>query len=298
MNRTAAPVGIVGIGNMGWGMAARLHEAGIEVAVRDVDPAREALVAAAGIATLPSPAALAGRSGLLIVAVVDAAQTEAVLFGDDGAAAALPRGATVMLCPTIAPADTERFAARLASAGIDTIDAPMSGGPARARDGTMSLMVACADAVFERHRGVLETLSSQVFRLGPRIGDGARVKLVNNLLAGINLAGAAEAIALAERLGLDAGRTLDVIERSSGQSWIGSDRMRRAIAGDLAPRAHTTLLNKDTHLALDMAAAAGMPVPLGALAAALFARACASGFASLDDASLLALLRRDGLDGR
>lgn len=294
----AARVGVIGIGNMGWGMAGRLHEAGIDVAVRDIDPARESLAAAAGIVVASSSAALAAGRGLVIVAVVDARQTEDVLFGADGAATTLAAGAAVVLCPTIAPADTEGFAARLAERGIDCIDAPMSGGPARARDGTMSLMVACADVVFERHRAVLETLSSQVFRLGERLGDGARVKLVNNLLAGINLAGAAEAIALAERVGLDAGRTLDVIERSSGQSWIGSDRMRRAIAGDLAPRAHTSLLNKDTHLALQMAATVGAPVPLGAQAAAAFARACDAGFASLDDASLLALLRNERLGGR
>lgn len=295
---SAPRVGVVGIGNMGWGVACRLQEQGFAVAVRDVDPAREALALAAGLPVAPTPAALARRCDLLVVVVVDAAQTDAVLFGTDGAAAALPPGAAVVLCPTIAPADTERCAARLAGAGIDCIDAPMSGGPARARAGTMSLMVACADAVFERHRGVLEAIADPLFRLGERVGDGARVKLVNNLLAGINLAGAAEAIALAERLGLDAARTLDVIERSSGQSWIGSDRMRRAIAGDLAPRAHTTLLNKDTHLALQMAAAAGVPVPLGEQAAALFARACDAGCAALDDASLLALLRRDGLGGR
>lgn len=291
MSITAVPVGIVGIGNMGWGMAARLHGAGVAVAVRDVDPAREALAAAAGIATLPSPAALAGRGGLLIVAVVDAAQTEAVLFGADGAAAAMARGATVMLCPTIAPADTERFATRLASSGIDTIDAPMSGGPARARDGSMSLMVACADPVYEANRALLETLGRRLFRIGTRLGDGARTKLVNNLLAGINLAGAAEAMALAERLGLDLSRTLDVIEQSSGQSWIGSDRMRRAIAGDYAPRAHVTLLQKDTGLALQVGRAAGFEGSLGPVAHAAFDRAAAAGHAELDDAALLRLFR-------
>jgi len=227
--------------------------------------------------------------------VVDAAQAEAVLFGADGAAAALLPGAAVMLCPTIAPHDTEALCERLLAQGLDAIDAPMSGGPQRAREGTMSLMVACADSAFEAQRPLIEALSNAVFRLGPRVGDGARVKLVNNLLAGINLAGAAEALALAERAGLDASLMLDVIERSSGQSWIGSDRMRRALAGDLAPRAHTTLLNKDTHLALDMARRLGTDTPVGAQAAALFARACDGGFASFDDASLLELLRRDGL---
>lgn len=285
-------VAVVGIGNMGLGMALRLRDRGFAVRVRDIDPAREALARSEGLAVCASPAAAAADARCAIVAVVDAGQTEAVLFGEGGLAAALPRGAAVMLCPTIAPHDTEAFAARLAEAGLAPIDAPMSGGPARARDGTMSLMVACAAGTFDQQHGVIEALSSAVFRLGERPGDGARMKLVNNLLAGINLAGAAEVLALAERAGLDAGLALDVIERSSGQSWIGSDRMRRAIAGDLAPRAHTTLLNKDTRLALDMARRLGMATPVGENAAALFSRACESGFASLDDASLLDLLRR------
>ncbi|WP_127996035.1 NAD(P)-dependent oxidoreductase [Piscinibacter defluvii] len=287
-------IGIAGIGNMGWGMARRLQACGFEVAVRDIDPAREALARDAGLAVLPSAAALAACSQALIVAVVDAAQTEAVLFDDEGAAVALPAGAPVLLCPTIAPDDVERCAARLAARGLAPIDAPMSGGPQRALDGTMSLMVACAPSAFERARGVIEALSNQVFRLGDRPGDGARAKLVNNLLAAINLAGAAEALALADRVGLDPAAALAVIERSSGQSWIGSDRMRRALAGDLAPRAHTTLLAKDSRLALAMARAAGVEPALGAVAAGLFARACREGCAALDDASLYDWLRRHG----
>jgi 3-hydroxyisobutyrate dehydrogenase len=167
----------------------------------------------------------------------------------------------------------------------------MSGGPARAREGSMSLMVACQDAAFERSRLLLEVLSNKVFRVGTRPGDGARTKLVNNLLAAINLAGAAEAIALAERLGLDAARTLDVIEQSSGQSWIGSDRMRRAIAGDFAPRAQVTLLQKDTRLALQAAGAVGFAATLGPVAHDTFNRAAAAGHADLDDAALLHLFR-------
>jgi 3-hydroxyisobutyrate dehydrogenase-like beta-hydroxyacid dehydrogenase len=146
-------------------------------------------------------------------------------------------------------------AVKLAALGIQTIDAPMSGGPVRARDGSMSLMLACQDVVFEQHQTLLKILSNQVFRISQQPGDGARTKLVNNLLAGINLAGAAEVMALSERMGLDLTTTLNVIQQSSGQSWIGNDRMRRAIADDFEPRAHTTLLAKDTKLAV--AAAAG-----------------------------------------
>ncbi|HEY9095332.1 MAG TPA: NAD-binding protein, partial [Hydrogenophaga sp.] len=127
--------------------------------------------------------------------------------------------------------------------------------------------------------------------IGARPGDGARTKLVNNLLAGINLVGAAEALALAERLGLDLNTTLAVIEQSSGQSWIGSDRMRRALAGDFIPRAHVTLLEKDTGLAMQAARAVGFDGPLGQRAAQAFAQAHAAGLADLDDAALLTLLR-------
>jgi len=285
------PVGVVGVGNMGLAMALRLLDLGHSVHVRDIDPAREALAARAGARTAATPAELAARCDALIVAVVDAAQTEAVLFDGDGAAASLRPGACVLLCPTIAPASTEAIAARLAALSIDAIDAPMSGGPARARSGTMSMMVACADATYDKQRGLVEALANPVFRLGERVGDGARAKLVNNLLAAINLAGAAEALALAERVGLDPTRMLDVIERSSGQSWIGSDRMRRAVAGDFAPRAHTTLLAKDSKLAVAMAADAGVQPRLGSVAAATFAAAVDAGHGAEDDASLFAFLR-------
>jgi 3-hydroxyisobutyrate dehydrogenase len=283
-------VGCVGVGNMGGAMAARLLEQGWQVRACDLLQAPvEALVAQGGIAAR-TPAAAAAGAHALIVCVVDATQVEEVLFGPQGAAPALPRGAAVLLCPTIAPQDVERFAARLQAAGLAAVDAPMSGGPARARDGSMSLMVACADDTYKRHRGLLETLSRKVFRVGVRPGEGAKTKLVNNLLAGINLAGAAEVMALAQHLGLDLVRTLDVIEQSSGQSWIGSDRMRRALAGDYAPRAHVSLLHKDTRLALEAARAAGFQGPLGAQAHAAFERAVQAGLRDLDDAALFKLL--------
>jgi 3-hydroxyisobutyrate dehydrogenase len=294
MTAPGGTVAVVGAGNMGGAMAARLLSLGWTVRVRDLDPAKVAALQALGAKPAASAAEAAAGCLALIVCVVDAGQCDEVLFGADGAAAVLAPGTPVVLCPTIGPHDAERLADALAARGLRAVDAPMSGGPARARDGTMSLMVACSD---DTHAGVLpllQALSNKLFRVGTRPGDGARTKLVNNLLAGINLVGAAEVIAMAGRLGLDPARTLDVIEQSSGQSWIGSDRMRRALADDWTPRAHVSLLQKDTRLAVEAASAAGFHGPLGAAARDVFERAARAGLADLDDAAILRLLAADG----
>jgi 3-hydroxyisobutyrate dehydrogenase-like beta-hydroxyacid dehydrogenase len=222
--------------------------------------------------------------------VVDAAQTQEVLFGQCGIAAAMQPGQTVLLCPTLAPDDVVRFAAELGLRGLQTVDAPMSGGPQRAQDGSMSLMLAGDNAVLLRHEALLAALSNKRFVISERVGDAARTKLVNNLAAGINLVGAAEVMAMAQSFGLDLTATLNVIEQSSGQSWIGTDRLRRTIAGDYAVRAHMTLLQKDTRLAIEAAQAAGFNGPLGAAARDVFAKASAAGLADLDDAALLTWL--------
>jgi L-threonate 2-dehydrogenase len=285
-------VSIIGVGNMGGGMALNLLARGYTVYVHDTDAEKVAFLCQKGALALTKYAQSAIESIVTIICVVDAVQTHEVLFGAQGIAPGLPRGHTIMLCPTIAPQDVERLGQQLAERGLGVIDAPMSGGPARAQDGSMSLMVACEDALFAKHEALLRDLSSKVFRISEKPGDAARTKLVNNLLAASNLAAAAEAMALAERLGLNSSQTLDVIEQSSGQSWIGSERMRRVMSGDLAPRAHMTLLAKDSQLALQMAQAIGAQTPVGQRAALAFSEALHSGMAHLDDAALIELYRK------
>lgn len=289
-------VSVIGVGNMGGGVATRLLACGYSVHMHDIDASKYHFYEQKGALAQINNAQAAIKSIVSIICVVDAAQTQQVLFGTHGVATAAPAGHTVMLCPTIAPQDVEHFAARLAEQGIHTIDAPMSGGPARAADGSMSLMVACTDTVFAQHANLIHDLSSKVFRISQRPGDGARTKLVNNLLAGINLVGAAEAMALAQRMGLNLQTTQGVIEQSSGQSWIGTDRMQRALHGQRTPLAHLALLAKDTALALQAArdlstTQSSYQGPLGAHASSVFARAVAAGLAQEDDSVLLKWLQ-------
>ena len=289
-------VTVLGAGNMGGALVARLREHAISVSVCDPDRQRQAEALAVGAQVLNTPRAAVqnlGIDGVVLIVVVNDTQCEDVLWGEHGAAAVLQVGHTVVLCPTMAPEVVASIAERLATMGVACVDAPMSGGPLRARAGTMSWMLAAPATVFARHKVLWDVLANPVFHVSERCGDGSRTKLVNNLLAGINLVGTAEVLVLAERMGLNLHTTMDVIERSSGQSWIGSDRMRRALRGDLAPLAHVTLLEKDTGLAMAEAQRVGFEGPLAASATAVFAQTRQAGWADHDDGSVLAYLRGD-----
>ena len=284
-------IGIIGIGVMGLAMARNLHGKRYAPCVRDVDPLPVARAAELGIEACDSPAALAARCDVLLIVVVDAAQIDAVLFGADGVvhAAAVTRTAplAVLLCSTIAAHDTERFHARLAEHAIDLVDAPISGGPVRAANGSMSMMLAGDAALLARLDPLLRDLAAKRFVISAKPGDAARTKLVNNLLAGINLVAAAEALALGARLGLDRQVLFDVISASSGASWIGQDRMARALARDFEPRARAAILTKDVGLAVRMAAAAGIETPLGDAALSVFHATVAAGLGEQDDAAVI-----------
>lgn len=282
-------IGIIGIGAMGFAMATNLHQRGHALQVRDIDSKAAAAAEAQGIPACDSPAALAAQCDLIAIVVVDAAQIDDVLFGADGVIHAARREppAAVMICSTIAASDTERFRDHLAEYGIALLDAPISGGPVRAASGTMSMMLACDQALRQRFEPVLREMAGTLFYVGEKVGDAARTKLVNNLLAGINLVAGAEALALGARLGLDKRALFEVIKASSGASWIVTDRMARALEGDYAPRARSVILTKDVGLAVQMADAAGVATPLGDEALRLFKATVAAGLGELDDAAVI-----------
>lgn len=291
----SAAVGVIGIGVMGMPMARRLLASGFRVVVRDVRSAAGDEAAALGLTVVASAAALAAQVGLTLIMVVDAAQIEAVLFGETGLVAGINKAetagtgrSTVMLCSTIAPADSAGFAQRLAAHGVAMLDAPVSGGPVRALQGTLSMMLAAAPDVLARAAPVLAALADRRFVISTAAGDAAKVKLVNNLLAGTNLVAAAEAMALGRQLGLDGRALFDVINQSSGASWIFTDRMARVLAEDFAPRAALTLLAKDLTLATALAQSVGQPTPLGVAALAVFHRAIDAIGGEFDDAAVIA----------
>jgi putative dehydrogenase len=281
-------VGLIGVGAMGMAMALNLHARGWSVGTRDVSAEVDAQAQAAGLRVFTSPQALANEVDVVIVVVVNAAQIESVLFAPDGVVMAERGARTVLLCSTIAPQDTVRFAERLAGHGIATIDAPISGGPARARAGTMSTMLAAPSTVLAPWQALLEDLADKRFVISQVIGDAAKAKLINNLLAGINLVAGAEALALAEKIGLDPRAMFDVICASSGSSWVFQDRMARALDEDYSPpRAAAHILTKDVGLATAMAASVEHATPLGDAALARLRQTVAQGWAELDDAAVI-----------
>jgi len=280
-------IGVIGVGNMGAPMAARLLERGFDVVVRDVRSEAEAPLLAAGGRRADAPIEIARSCSAVLVVVVDAAQIDDVLNGSQGLLQALRPGQLVLFHSTIAPADAARFAAAVAQRGALPLDAPISGGPARARTGQLSMMVACSDATFERARPLLDALAARVFRVGTQAGLGATMKLVNNLLAGTYLAAGAEAFAIGRAAGLDPQTMADVFGASSGQSWILSDRLGRLVAGDPHTHAQMHILAKDMRLALELARSVGGPDSVGASASATFAAAAAAGLKDADDSALI-----------
>lgn len=280
-------IGIIGAGAMGAGMACSLQRAGFGVHVRDVDPARERLARERGQTVHGDAASIGAACDALFVVVVDAAQIRDVLHGPRGLLQALRPRHLVLVCSTIAPDDAACIAASIETTGAAALDAPISGGPARAEQGSLSIMLAGPPPALELARPLVDAIAARSFVIGERPGDASKAKLANNLLAGIHLAAAAEAVALAERLGLDARQFAELVQASSGQSWMFDDRIPRALDGDFEPRAQLRVLLKDLTLVGEAAAAAGVSLPLGAAARERLDAACAEGRAALDDAAML-----------
>ena len=280
-------IGIIGLGAMGKGMAGSLRRAGYLVHVCDARPEAAAAFVADGGVACATPAEVAAHCDVVVSVVVNAAQTETVLFGDGGAAAALARGSVFVMCSTVDPNWSIALEARLADLGILYLDAPISGGAARAASGQMTMMTAGSAAAYDKVGPALDAMAAKVYRLGDKAGAGSKVKIINQLLAGVHIAAAAEAMALGLREGVDAKALYEVITNSAGNSWMFENRMAHVLAGDYTPLSAVDIFVKDLGLVLDTARASKFPLPLSATAHQMFMQASSAGHGREDDSAVI-----------
>ena len=289
----AQNVGLIGLGAMGSGMAASLRRAGHNLHVYDVRAEVARAFAQGGGVACDSLAQLGAACDVVISVVVNAAQTEAVLFGSDtkeggdGCAASMKPGSVFVMCSTVDPNWSIALEKRLAALGILYIDAPISGGAAKAASGDMTMMTAGTPAAYASAEPLLNAMAAKVYRLGDTAGAGSKVKIINQLLAGVHIAAAAEAMALGLREGVDPAALYEVITHSAGNSWMFENRMAHVLAADYTPLSAVDIFVKDLGLVLDMARASKFPLPLSSTAHQMFMQASSAGYAREDDSAVI-----------
>ena len=284
-------VGVIGLGAMGMGMAQSLRRAGHQVHVFDVRSEVAQKFAAEGGVACGSLADIAAASDVLVSVVVNAAQTESVLFGDGSANSGcvhhLKPGSVFVMCSTVDPAFSVGLEKTLNDKGLHYIDAPISGGAAKAASGQMTMMTAGKPAAYEKAEVFLNAMAAKVYKLGDSAGAGSKVKIINQLLAGVHIAAAAEAMALGLREGVDPEALYEVITHSAGNSWMFENRMAHVLAADYTPLSAVDIFVKDLGLVLDMARASKFPLPLSSTAHQMFMQASTAGFAKEDDSAVI-----------
>jgi putative dehydrogenase len=279
-------VAVIGLGSMGYGMALSLKKAGLEVVGCDVAADTVARFVGDGGEGASTPAAAAQNADIVVSVVVNAVQTAAILFGQDGVAETLPKGAVFVSSATMDPDVARRLAAELEVTGRHYLDAPISGGAQRAAQGELTILASGSEAAFARARPALDAMAAKLYELGDTAGQGAAFKMINQLLAGVHIAAASEAIAFAARQGLDIRKVYEVITASAGNSWMFENRMPHVLDGDYTPRSAVDIFVKDLGIIQDMARTAKFPVPVSAAALQMFLMTSAAGMGRDDDASV------------
>jgi L-threonate 2-dehydrogenase len=285
-------VAVIGLGSMGFGMATSLKRAGFDVTGCDVSTEAVARFVADGGKGARTPAEAAKQADIVVSVVLNAAQTETILFGKDGVVETLAKDAVFVSSATMDPEVAKRLAKQLEGTGRHYLDAPISGGAQRAAQGELTVLASGSAAAFAKARPALDAMAAKLYELGDAAGLGAAFKMVNQLLAGVHIAAASEAITFAARQGLDLQKVYEVITASAGNSWMFENRMPHVIAGDYKPRSAVEIFVKDLGIVQDMARGAKFPAPLASAALQMFLMAAASGMGRDDDASVARLYGR------
>jgi putative dehydrogenase len=291
-NASQKRVAVIGLGSMGFGMATSLKKAGFAVTGYDVSEAAVARFVAEGGGSAKTPAEAAKAADIVVCVVLNAAQTETILFGKDGVAETLAKDTVFVSSATMEPDTARRLAKQLEPTGRHYLDAPISGGAQRAAEGELTILASGSPAAFAKAKPALDAMAAKLYELGDAAGQGAAFKMINQLLAGVHIAAASEAITFAARQGLDLQKVYEVITASAGNSWMFENRMPHVIAGDYKPRSAVEIFVKDLGIVQDMARAARFPAPLASAALQMFLMAAASGMGRDDDASVARLYGR------
>lgn len=285
-------VGVAGLGSMGSGMAQSLLRAGLSTWGFDVDDTRVAAFRKLGGAQ-GSLSEIAGRLDALLIVVVTGAQMEDLLFGATGVASRMKKGALIIGSPTVPPDLARRVESRLGELGLLYLDAPISGGAVKAAEGALTMMVSGRPEAMAAARPFLAALATEVFELGDTAGPASAMKVINQLLAGVHIASAAEAITFALSQGIAPARTVEVISKCAGTSWMFENRGPHIVDGDYTPRSAVDIFIKDLGIVTETARAARFPVPMAATALQQFVAAGGSGFGREDDAAVAKVYARN-----
>jgi 3-hydroxyisobutyrate dehydrogenase len=286
-------VTVLGLGAMGLPMASRLSRQ-FTVHGFDIHENRRLLADAAGIKTFAAATAAAAGAGIVLISVRTGEQLDDALFGVDGVAEVLTPGSVVVLTSTVGRDAIPAMADKLTDLNIALVDAPLSGGPLRASDGDLLIVVGADPLALELARPVLECLASTLTIIGDRPGDGQALKTVNQLLCGVHIAAAAEALALADALGLDQVRTLEALEVGAAGSFMLSNRGPRMLQAHQAAGAQVLsrldIFVKDMGIVGRATRSAGLPSPLAAAAEQLYLLGQVQGLGAADDSAVIRVL--------
>jgi 3-hydroxyisobutyrate dehydrogenase len=295
MSENSPHVAVIGLGAMGLPMASHLATTFPGTGFDPFAPRRE-LAAQSGVTAEATPAAACRDADIALLAVRDQAQAETALFGPDGVLSTLKSGSPVILTSTVGPDAARDLADKLDAAGHPLIDAPISGGPVRAGNGDLLIVVGATFEALAAAQPVLGALSSTLTIVGPRPGDGQALKAINQLLAGVHIAAAAEAIALARGLGLDPGVVIDALSQGAAGSFMFADRgprMLQAYTGGAEVKSRIDIFVKDMGIVTTVGRTSHVPLPLAAAAQQLYLIAEAAGLGAHDDSSIVTILSPD-----
>ena len=285
-------IAVVGLGAMGYGMARSILRAGHLIHGFDVVPALVEKFRAEG-GTPGDIADVAGRLDAVAVVVLNAEQTESVLFGEAGIVPRLKAGAVVLACATVPPDFAREMEARCTEHGVHYLDAPISGGAAKAANGQLSIMASGSEAAFAAAEPVLDATAQTVFRLGDGAGAGSAMKAVNQLLAGVHIAAMAEALTFGMTQGVAPDKFVEVISKCAGTSWMLENRAPHIVAGDYTPLSSVNIWPKDLGIVLDIARKAHFSAPITAAAMQQFIAAAGMGLGREDDAAVAKVYARN-----